>query len=39
MVLMYFGRVGVLTITASLAGRTAGAENGIKYPDTNFYIG
>ena len=39
MILMYFGRVGVLTITASLAGRIAAAESGIRYPDTNFYIG
>ena len=39
MVLMYFGRVGVLTITMSLAGRSAAKDCGIRYPDTNFYIG
>ena len=39
MVLMYFGRVGVLTITTSLAGKNGLADNGIRYPETNFYIG
>lgn len=39
MILMYFGRVGVLTITASLAGRVGASDSGVRYPDTNFYIG
>lgn len=39
MMLMYFGRVGVLTITTSLAGNGAAKESGIRYPETSFYIG
>jgi trk system potassium uptake protein TrkH len=39
MLLMYFGRVGVLTITTSLAGNGAVKESGIRYPETSFYIG
>ena len=39
MFLMYFGRVGILTVTFSLMGRNAGAKSALTYPDANILIG
>jgi len=37
--MMYFGRVGILTVTFSLLGKTAEGGSSISYPDTNILIG
>lgn len=37
--LMFFGRVGVLTITYSIMLRSAKRDNVVKYPDVDFMIG
>lgn len=39
MFMMYFGRVGILTITCSLMGRGANARAALTYPDANILIG
>ena len=39
MLLMYFGRVGILTITNLFTARSAENDYGIRYPSTSFYIG
>lgn len=39
MFMMYFGRVGILTITCSLMGRGSGSQSALKYPDANILIG
>lgn len=39
MMLMYIGRVGVLTVTTWLMARNNSSENTVKYPDTAFYVG
>ncbi len=39
MFMMYFGRVGILTITCSLMGRVSGSHSAITYPDANILIG
>lgn len=39
MFMMYFGRVGILTITCSLMGRSANAKSALTYPDANILIG
>jgi trk system potassium uptake protein TrkH len=39
MFMMYFGRVGILTITFSLLGRVGGGKSSISYPDANILIG
>lgn len=39
MLMMYFGRVGILTITCSLMGRGAGSRTALTYPDANILIG
>ena len=37
--MMYFGRVGILTITFSLLGKTGDSKSSISYPDANILIG
>jgi trk system potassium uptake protein TrkH len=37
--MMYFGRVGILTVTFSLLGKTGGNKSSISYPDANILIG
>lgn len=37
--MMYFGRVGILTVTCSLMGRGAHKISAITYPDANILIG
>lgn len=37
--MMYFGRVGILTVTCSLMGRGAHKTSAITYPDANILIG
>ncbi len=39
MVLMFFGRVGILTVTSSLYAGAARSEGLIRYPKTEFYVG
>ena len=39
MFMMYFGRVGILTVTFSLMGRGSGAKSALTYPDANILIG
>ena len=39
MFMMYFGRVGILTVTCSLMGRGAQKSSAITYPDANILIG
>jgi trk system potassium uptake protein TrkH len=39
MFMMYFGRVGILTVTCSLMGRGAQASSALTYPDANILIG
>lgn len=39
MFMMYFGRVGILTVTCSLMGRGAGSKSALTYPDANILIG
>jgi trk system potassium uptake protein TrkH len=39
MFMMYFGRVGILTVTFSLMGRGSGAKSVLTYPDANILIG
>ncbi len=39
MFMMYFGRVGILTVTCSLMGRSAQTSSALRYPDTNILIG
>lgn len=39
MFMMYFGRVGILTVTCSLMGRGAQKTSAITYPDANILIG
>lgn len=39
MLMMYFGRVGILTITCSLMGRGANKTSALTYPDANILIG
>ncbi len=39
MFMMYFGRVGILTITCSLMGRGANSRAALTYPDANILIG
>ncbi len=37
--MMYFGRVGILTVTFSLLGKARGGGSSISYPDANILIG
>ncbi len=37
--MMYFGRVGILTVTFSLLGKSGGNKSSISYPDANILIG
>jgi trk system potassium uptake protein TrkH len=37
--MMYFGRVGILTITFSLLGKAGESKSSISYPDANILIG
>ena len=37
--MMYFGRVGILTVTFSLLGKAGGRSSAISYPDANILIG
>lgn len=37
--MMYFGRVGILTVTFSLLGKSGGNRSSIRYPDANILIG
>ena len=37
--MMYFGRVGILTVTFSLLGKAGGHNSSISYPDANILIG
>ncbi len=37
--MMYFGRVGILTVTFSLLGKAVGRSSSISYPDANILIG
>ncbi len=37
--MMYFGRVGILTVTFSLLGKSGGNKSLISYPDANILIG
>lgn len=37
--MMYFGRVGILTVTFSLLGKSGGGSSSISYPDANILIG
>ncbi len=37
--MMYFGRVGILTVTFSLLGKALGSSSSISYPDANILIG
>ena len=37
--LMYFGRVGILTVTFSLLGKAVRGSSSISYPDANILIG
>ena len=37
--MMYFGRVGILTVTFSLLGKAGGGSSSISYPDANILIG
>lgn len=37
--LMYFGRVGVLTVTSSFTSKSGENDGGIRYPAATFYIG
>ena len=37
--MMYFGRVGILTITFSLLGKSGESKSSISYPDANILIG
>lgn len=37
--MMYFGRVGILTVTFSLLGKAGGGASSISYPDANILIG
>jgi Trk-type K+ transport system membrane component len=39
MFMMYFGRVGILTVTCSLMGRGSQASSALIYPDANILIG
>ena len=39
MFMMYFGRVGILTVTFSLLGKAGGNKSLISYPDANILIG
>jgi trk system potassium uptake protein TrkH len=39
MFMMYFGRVGILTVTCSLMGRSAQTSSALRYPDANILIG
>lgn len=39
MFMMYFGRVGILTVTCSLMGRGAQKTSALTYPDANILIG
>ena len=39
MFMMYFGRVGILTVTFSLMGRSAQTSSALRYPDANILIG
>ena len=39
MFMMYFGRVGILTVTFSLLGKAGGSKSSISYPDANILIG
>jgi trk system potassium uptake protein TrkH len=39
MFMMYFGRVGILTITFSLLGKAGESKSSISYPDANILIG
>lgn len=39
MFMMYFGRVGILTVTCSLMGRGSQASSALTYPDANILIG
>ncbi len=38
-IMMYFGRVGILTVTFSLLGKAGGNKSSISYPDANILIG
>ena len=37
--MMYFGRVGILTVTFSLLGKAVRGSSSISYPDANILIG
>ena len=37
--LMYFGRVGVLTVTTSFVSKSEENNHGLQYPTTAFYVG
>ena len=37
--MMYFGRVGILTVTFSLLGKAGNSKSSISYPDANILIG
>lgn len=39
MFMMYFGRVGILTVTCSLMGRGSQTSSALTYPDANILIG
>ena len=39
MFMMYFGRVGILTVTCSLMGRGSESKSALTYPDVNILIG
>ncbi len=39
MFMMYFGRVGILTITCSLMGRGSESKSALTYPDANILVG
>ena len=39
MFMMYFGRVGILTVTCSLMGKGSQSTSSITYPDANILIG
>ena len=39
MFMMYFGRVGILTVTFSLLGKSGARSSSISYPDANILIG
>ena len=39
MLLMFFGRVGILTVTFSIMLKQAKLQSSIKYPEANLLIG